>query len=77
MTRNFNNPFGWDWLSKDEEILDPVSGEYWNFNHSNFTIEVDPWEDFKKTARLFEEIKNVKIKSSIIKYRFSPNRKNI
>ena len=67
MTRNFNNPFGWDWLSKDEEILDPVSGEYWNLNHSNFTIEEDPWEDFKKTARLFEEIKNVKIKLSFMK----------
>ena len=54
MTRNFNNPFGWDWFSKDEDIFDPVTEQNWNFSSTSWGMDVDPFDDFKKTARLFE-----------------------
>ena len=59
MVRFFTNPFGWDWLPRGEEIIDTMTGTPWTF--SPWTTSWDKFEDFRKTAKTFEEIKKVKI----------------
>ena len=61
MTRFFTNPFGWDWMPKGEDIVDISSGDLWGWSNSNFFSNWDKWEEHKKIARLFAEIKNVDI----------------
>ena len=55
----FNNPFGWDWMPHDEEVINISTGTPWKWN--TWSFKTDPYEDYKKIAKTFEEIKNVKI----------------
>ena len=77
MGRFFTNPFGWDWLPKGENIVDIMSPdeEYWSpwggLGSNNF-FQYDKWEEYKKTARIFEEIKDVEI---VVK--FGPENKSL
>jgi len=64
MARYFTNPFGWDWLPKGEDIVDIMSPneDVWSpWGGVGSIFHVDKWEDYKKTARIFEEIKDVEI----------------
>ena len=60
MVRYFSNPFGWDWLPRGEDIYDISSGDTWGFSNT-WSPYFDKWEDLKKTAKTFEEIKKVSI----------------
>ncbi|SVA04345.1 uncharacterized protein METZ01_LOCUS57199 [marine metagenome] len=76
MPRFFTNPFGWDWLPKGENIVDIMSPDEecwspWGGLGSN-TFQFDKWEDYKKTARIFEEIKDVEIT-----LKFGPENKSL
>ena len=64
MARFFTNPFGWDWLPKGEDIVDIMSPneDVWSpWGGVGSIFHVDKWEDYKKTARIFDEIKDVEI----------------
>ena len=60
MVRFFSNPFGWDWLPRGEDIYDISSGDTWGFSNT-WSPFFDKWEELKKTAKTFEEIKKVSI----------------
>ena len=60
MPRYFTNPFGWDWMPRGEDIYDISSGDVWNFN-AGFNSYWDKYEEIKKTAKMWEEIKKVGI----------------
>ena len=60
MVRYFSNPFGWDWLPRGENIYDISSGDTWGFSNT-WSPYFDKWEELKKTAKTFEEIKKVAI----------------
>ena len=60
MVRWFSNPFGWDWMPRGEDIYDISSGENWGFSNT-WSPYFDKWEELKKTAKTFEEIKKVAI----------------
>ena len=62
MPRYFTNPFGWDWMPR-EDVYDISTGDMWNFG-GGFTSFYDKYEEIKKTAKMWEEIKNVNIKLS-------------
>ncbi|MAF36952.1 hypothetical protein CL622_07585 [archaeon] len=56
---HFSNPFGWDWMPRDQEIIDITSGTPWTF--TPWTTVWDKFEELRKLAKTFEEIKNVTI----------------
>ena len=63
MPRYFTNPFGWDWMPRGEDVYDISTGDMWNFG-GGFNSFYDKYEEIKKTAKMWEEIKNVNIKLS-------------
>ena len=58
--RRFNNPFGWDWMPRNEEVFDITSGTNWSFN-APWAFHYDKFDELRKVAKTFEDIKKVEI----------------